>query len=166
MFKQPNNMIVHQLRNYINRSLWRKTLFVVFLIVNIASCENTDNQEMLNYHIDNGCYEGYFEYQNDHYRCSICFENGTYFERPGQLSTRKNDYCLTAGTYSTESNNLFFEFEFRVFHDAYRQECLLDMHLPGTYEIRNSEVQDSLIFSRGNGDNYIIYKLKKTDPDK
>ena len=127
MFKHPTLMIVHQLRNFISRSIWRKTFVVFFLAVNIASCENSDNQNTSNYLITNGCYEGFFEYQNDYYRSSICFENGKYIERPSLVFTQKNEYCLTAGTYSTESYTLTFKSELSVFNAELRQECLVDM---------------------------------------
>ena len=156
-------MKVHQLDNNVNRSKWRITLGVILLVANIASCENEDNQQISNYHISNGCYEGFFEYQNDYYRSSICFENGRYIERPSLAFTQKNLGCLTIGTYSTESTNLLFEAELHVYNDDLREPCLVDTYLPGTYNISITESRDSLVFSRGDGNNQIIYKLKKLD---
>ena len=143
----------------------RKFGVIIFLVVFVASCEKEDNQ-ISNFQISDGCYQGFFDYQNTQYWCSICFENGKYFERPAmELFVQKSLGCLTIGTYSTASNILSFESELQLFNEL-REPCLTDIYLPGTYTIANTELQDSLIFSRGTGDNQIIYQLKKLDLDK
>jgi hypothetical protein len=161
MFKQPALLIVHRLINCVNSTLLRAATGIVLFAVNMASCENANNQQTPDYHISDGCYEGYFEYQNDYYRSSICFENGRYIERPSLVFPQKSLGCLTIGTYSTEAINLQFEAELLVFNDDLREPCVVDTYLPGNYIISISETNDSLIFSRGIGDNYIIYRLMR-----
>jgi hypothetical protein len=133
---------------------------VFFMIALVVSCESEDNQ-ITNYQISDGCYQGYFYYQDNSYWYSICFENEEYVEWPsGGAAFQKSLGCLTVGSYSTENNFLSFELDSNKFSD-FPEPCVTDMYLPGTYTITSSEIQDSLIFERGTGDNQIIYYLKK-----
>jgi hypothetical protein len=135
----------------------KKLGIALFFIVLLISCEDIDD----NYQISDGCYEGYFKYQETSYWCSICFENGKYIEWPsGGARFQKSWSCLTVGTYSTESNTLSFVLDSYKFKDI-NEPCTENMLLPGRYEITNTDKIDSLIFKKGTGDNQIIYFLKK-----
>ena len=128
------------------------------MIALVASCEREDNQST-NYQISDGCYQGYFDYQDNFYWCSICFENDEYVEWPsGGVLFQKSMGCLTVGTYSTNSNIISFKIDSFKFSD-FPEPCVIDMQLPGNYTITSSEIQDSLIFEKGTGDNQIIYYL-------
>ncbi|MDP3442937.1 MAG: hypothetical protein Q8T08_08780 [Ignavibacteria bacterium] len=141
----------------------KKIGIVFFVIAFLASCENinTFDKEIDNFQIADGCYEGYFEYQDASYWCSICLENGKYIEWPsGGVMFQKTWSCLTVGTYSTESNTLSFVLDSYKFKD-FPEPCTTNMLLPGKYEITNANKIDSLIFKKGTGENQITYFLKK-----
>ena len=136
---------------------------VLLVIALIASCDNKDENQIIQYQVAEGCYGGYFDYQNVSYWCSICFENGQYIEWPsGGVLLQKSMSCLTVGTYSKENNTMSFvldSFKFKNFPEP----CTTNMLLPGSYQITNTDKKDSLIFKRGTGNNQIIYYLKKYD---
>jgi hypothetical protein len=141
----------------------KKIGIVFFVIALLTSCENIFDKQTDNYQISDGCYEGYFEYQDASYWCSICLEKGKYIEWPsGGAMFQKSMSCLTVGTYSTESNSLSFVLDSYKFK-GFQEPCTTDMLLPGRYEITNTDKKDSLIFKKGTGDNQITYFLKKHD---
>lgn len=136
----------------------RQLVFALLVIVLIASCEKTDDNQ-----ISDGCYEGYFDYHATSYWSLICFEDGKYVEWPsGGAFYQKEMTCLTVGTYSTKGNILSFELDsFKFTVDDILMQCISDMVLPGRYDIIQTEKQDSLIFKRGTSENQITYYLKK-----
>jgi len=138
----------------------KKLRFAFVIIALLIACDD-DNDNQINYTIDNGCYQGYFDYQDTSYWCSICFENGKYVEWPsGGAYFQKSMSCLTVGTFSTKNNVISFELDSFKFND-FPEPCETDMLLPGSYEIVYEGHQDSLVFKKGNDDSEIIYYLKK-----
>ena len=137
----------------------RKIGIVLFVLALMSSCDLFENQMYIE--VTDGCYHGYFRYNNQNYWSSICFENGKYVEWPsGGAMYQKSYSCITVGTYSTEDNKLEFLFGSYKMKD-FPENCNADLLLPGKYKIKNSGKQDSLIFTRGSGDELIVYHLKR-----
>ncbi|MCL6103599.1 MAG: hypothetical protein M1292_14120 [Bacteroidetes bacterium] len=134
---------------------------VLLLFTLITSCEKKDENQVNNYQISKGYYEGYFDYKGGSYWCEIYFDGYKFEEWPsGGAFFQKSMSCLTVGTFSTKNNTLSFVLGSLKFKD-FPEPCTPDMFLPGSYEITNTVKKDSLIFTRGTGDNQIIYFLKK-----
>lgn len=139
----------------------KKFGFVIFVFAVLISCESLDDKPANL--ISAGYYQGRFEYQNASYWCSIFFENGKYEEWPsGGARYQKSMSRLTVGTYSIRRNTLSFAL------DTYKsknfpEKCTPSMLLPGNYELVYSGKNDSLVFTRGNGESEITYFLKRLD---
>jgi hypothetical protein len=139
----------------------RLMIISFFLIILFPSCES-DNPSP-NDQIMDGTYLGYFIHENHSYWYSIHFANGNYFERPSGIEKDQKELgCISYGSYSLVNNILSFEYEYSVFSDQ-RDPCLVDWSLPGSYNIINSKLNDSLVFERGSGENHISYHLKKME---
>ncbi len=139
----------------------KKIGFAFTIVVLLFACnDNIENQINT---INDGYYEGYFDYQDTSYWCLINFENGQYVEWPsGGAYYQKSMSCLTVGTFSTKNNLISFQLDSFKFEDV-PEPCNTDMILPGTYEILYEGQKDSLVFKKGNDKNEIIYYLKKKD---
>lgn len=140
----------------------KKIGLVFFVVAILISCENTEERQTDHYPVADGCYEGYFEYQDTSYWCSVCFEKGKYIEWPsGGAMFQKSMSCLTVGTYSTENNSLLFVLDSYKFK-GFPETCTTEMLLPGRYEIITpTGKKDSLVFKKGTGVNEIAYFLKR-----
>lgn len=139
----------------------KQFILLSLVIALFFSCENIDEKQPANFQISDGCYQGYFDFQDTSYWCSICLENGEYAEWPsGGVMFQKSMGCLTVGTFSTDNASLSFELGSFKFKD-FPEPCTTEMLLPGKFEITYSNSQDSLVFKRGTGEKQIIYYLKK-----
>lgn len=139
----------------------RLMIISILLIILFPSCES-DNLSP-NYQITDGTYLGYFLHQNHSYWYSIIFTNGKYLERPSGIEEDQKELgCISFGSYSIDKNIISFEFEYSVFSNQL-DLCMTDWSLPGSYKIISSELQDTLIFERGTGENHIAYHLKKKE---
>jgi hypothetical protein len=144
----------------------RYLIFTICSFLIIICCEQKDAEvneqedpEVI-FKIVDGAYGGHFGYQGHNYWCSITIDNNKYEEWPsGGILYQKPYSCLTVGTVSVSNDILTFKrdsFKFKDFPLA----CEPDMILPGIYKINKVIDNDSIIFSRGVGDNNIIYFLK------
>ncbi len=138
----------------------KRILFIFILAVFIVGCKKSDDTNIENYKINDGCYTGTFSYQGNNYWSMICFDNNNYEEWPsGGVLFQKHPDCLTIGTYSINNNKLTFEIDSFKFNN-HQDSCIPDMLLSGEFKINDLVDNDSLIFEKGIGENRIIYYLK------
>ncbi len=134
-----------------------KWLFI-FLLAAI-SCQKVDTELVSNQQIPEGYYEGWFSYHDQNYWCLIQFENNRYEEWPsGGVMFQKSMACLTKGTYYSDGNKLVFN-PGTLKHEGFPDPCDANTMLPGTYELIETDRQDSLVFAKGEGENRIVYHV-------
>jgi len=142
----------------------KKLLFLIISALPIFGCnkESGDQSNITSIlKIKEGYYMGDFIYQSQTYWCEIQFDKKRYEEWPsGGVIYQKNMSCLTVGTNSVINGILTFTLDSFKF-DGYPYPCNSDMTLPGDYKINLITDEDSIIFSRGSGNNKITYHLKR-----
>jgi hypothetical protein len=108
-----------------------------------------------------GIYMGYFVLQDQEYWCEIEFKGNKYEEWPsGGAYYQKEMGCLTTGAFSINNTILKYDLDKYKFPD-FPGACTSEMILPGDYKIHLIAVNDSLIFSKGVGEDKIKYHLIK-----
>jgi hypothetical protein len=123
--------------------------------------DNDDTPILEKNNISDGHYLGHFVLDNRNYWCSIEISNKTYEEWPsGGIMYQKDMGCLTTGSFNIIEDIITFTL------DSYKLPgfpCDTRMPLPGEYKIHLITLNDSLIFSKGIGNNKIKYHIKKAD---
>ena len=139
----------------------KSALIYIILPLLIVSCDKSNEEIGEDDLLIDGHYGGNFSYNGSNYWYLLEINQNNYEEWPsGGVMYQKSYGCLTTGTYSIDRNIITFEIDSFKF-SGFPEPCITDMLLPGTYTITSPEIQDSLIFERGIGDNHIIYYLKK-----
>jgi hypothetical protein len=142
----------------------KKLTFLIIITFTFIGC-NHDNKDVFNPvsygKISEGYYMGNFTYQNQTYWCEIQLDKNKYEEWPsGGAFYQKEMSCLTVGTDTVINGILTFKLDSFKFA-GYPVQCKSDMTLPGEYKINLLTDEDSIVFSRGSGNNKIIYHLKR-----
>lgn len=135
-----------------------KNILVVVILIIAFGCGKNDEQ--IESVIQDGIYQGYFDFQGTSYWCSVQFKNGKYIEWPsGGASNQKGMGCIAVGDFVVSNEIISFELD-SFKHSWVPQECTTDILLPGDYEFMPTGRQDSIIFKRGSGEHHIVYYLK------
>lgn len=134
-------------------------LFFLFFLI-LISCKK-DIQLLHDYKITDGYYMGTFTYQDKKYFSEIVFDNNKYEEWPsGGFIYQKAETCLSIGRDTIIDDFIFFKLD-SIKYNFPGWECNPDMFLPGEYKIDFLNEKDSLVFSRGQKSNLIVYNLKR-----
>lgn len=144
--------------------------FIVLIVCSLLyySCDkdqsqfdNDDPSFLEKNSLSEGFYMGYFVLRDQDYWCEIQFISNQYEEWPsGGALYQKEMSCLTTGTYNIDNTILSFDLN-SYKYPTYPSPCDPKMTLPGEYKIHLITVDDSLIFSKGVGENKIKYYLNK-----
>lgn len=150
----------------------RKLFILIACVLLSFGCEREQSEKTEQYDMNDpsvlekdsfseGIYMGYFVLRNQNYWCQIEFINNTYEEWPsGGANFQKEISCLTKGNYSIENDLVKYELSGYKFPD-FHVSCTPEMILPGDYKIHLITLNDSLIFSKGVGENKIKYYLSR-----
>lgn len=142
----------------------KKLLFLIACSILCCSCDkdqfDKDDPSVLEKDsFSDGVYMGYFVLQDQNYWCDIEFTGDCYEEWPsGGVMYQKEISCLTTGTFNVENSILSFKLNSYKF-PAFPASCHSEMILPGDYKIHLLTTGDSLVFSKGTGNDKIKYYL-------
>lgn len=147
----------------------KKYLFLIACLLIFYSCDKDQSQfdrddpsVMEKNTLSDGFYMGYFVLRDQNYWCEIQFKSSSQYEEwpSGGAMYQKEMSCLTTGTFNIDDSILSFEENSYKF-PTFPFPCDGKMILPGEYKIHLITVKDSLVFSKGVGENKIKYHLIK-----
>ena len=137
----------------------KKLFFTILFALIIVGCDRTE--DIPDYKIVDGLYEGYFAYQGINYFHVIELDSNRYEEWVGGgVFYQKGWGTATAGTFSYNGDTIWFELDSIINYGA--RKSLFDsiMMMPGEYIIDYLD-HDSLVFEKGEGVSRIIYYTRR-----
>lgn len=129
----------------------------LLLLTVFTGCSKNED---LNF-IQDGFYGGFFEYKGVRYYSSIIIKNNRYTEgASGGVIYQKNLPSLTEGTYLVYEGNIIFHPQRYQMDESEIWKRNPDLILKNAFKISFNE-KDSFSFSRGTGDQKIVYLLRR-----